>query len=348
MDSPALDTERMPPGDHLRGDQPLRHQQPTQRLQRIAATFTSRYAVVGVWVLMAGCFSILAPRTFAQVSTLQNILGSQQVLVFLALGALCTLVVGEFDISIASIMGLSATTVPVLAVLHGTSLIIAVSCAVLVAAAAGLLNGMLVVFVRLDALVATLGTGTFLLGIAAFISSQTTVAGVSTDAGRFVLHPVLGLPLSFYYGLGLAAAFAYVLAFTPLGRYMTFIGANAEVARLAGINVKTIRIGAYVVGGLIAGIGGVLLVLSTGGYDSSSSPQYMLPTFAAAFLGSAVVRPGTFNPIGSLVAIYFLSTGIIGLQLLGLNGWIQNVFYGAALVVAVSISTTVRRHSSSS
>ncbi|GHF19033.1 sugar ABC transporter permease [Amycolatopsis deserti] len=306
----------------------------------------SRYAVVGVWALMTAVFTLAAPDTFGQIATFQNIFGSQQALVFLALGALCTFVAGEFDLSIASIMGMSATTVPVLVVLHGVSLGVAVLAAIGVAVLSGLVNGLLVVHLGVDAIIATLGTGTFLLGMASWISGQTTVGGLDVSYGDFVQQTLGGLPLSFYYGIVLAIAFGYVLTFTPLGRYLTFVGANAEVARLAGVNVNAIRIGSYVVGSLVAGVGGVLLVLSTGGYDSTSSPQYLLPTFAAAFLGTAVVRPGTFNPIGTMVAIYFLATGIVGLQILGLNGWIQNAFYGAALVVAVSIASVVRHRRS--
>jgi ribose transport system permease protein len=124
---------------------------------------------------------------------------------------------------------------------------------------------------------------------------------------------------------------------------MAFVGANREVARLAGVRVARIRIGAYVVSGLICGLGGMLLAAAVGGFDPSSSPSYLLPAFSAAFLGTAAIVPGRFNPLGTFVAIYFLATGILGLQLLGYTGWISHVFYGAALIVAVTVSTVVRR-----
>ena len=80
---------------------------------------------------------------------------------------------------------------------------------------------------------------------------------------------------------------------------------------------------------------------------STPRPQgtYLLPALAAVFLGTAVVQPGMFNPIGTIIAIYFLTTGIFGLQLLGFSGWIQNVFYGAGLVVAVTLAKVVRDRS---
>jgi ribose transport system permease protein len=153
------------------------------------------------------------------------------------------------------------------------------------------------------------------------------------------------MPVSFYYGIGLALFLAYLLAWTPIGRSMVFVGANREVARLAGIRVQRIRFGAYVAGGLLAGLAGLLLVATVGGFDSASSGSYLLPALAAVFLGTAVVQPGAFNPLGTMVAIYFLTTGIFGLQLLGYQGWIQNAFYGAGLVVAVTLAKVVRDRS---
>lgn len=310
--------------------------------------FASRYAIIAIWIAMIACYGMLMPDTFLQGSTFRSIFASQQALVFLAFAAMMTFIVGEFDLSIASALGLSATLVPVLAVLHGWPLGLACVVAVLASSAAGLLNGLLVVKVGVPALVVTLGSSTLLLGIASLVSHQTTVAGLPIGFGELALYQVAGMPVSFYYGIILALVIGYVFAFTPLGRHMTFVGANAEVARLAGVAVDRIRIGAFVTGSTLAGIGGVILVASVGGFDSTVSPTYLLPAFAATFLGTAVVRPGRFNPIGTLVAIYFLSTGILGLQMLGYTGWIENVFYGTALIVAVSVATVVRRRTATS
>jgi ribose transport system permease protein len=126
---------------------------------------------------------------------------------------------------------------------------------------------------------------------------------------------------------------------------MLFVGANPEVARLAGIRVQRVRAGAYLAGAVLAGLAGVILVATVGGFDSSTSATYLLPALAAVFLGTSVVQPGMFNPIGTIIAIYFLTTGIFGLQLLGFSGWIQNVFYGAGLVVAVALAKVVRERS---
>lgn len=305
----------------------------------------SRYALIVVWALMGLYFYVQVPDTFGTQGTFSSIFGSQQVLVFLAMSALVTLAVGEFDLSVASIMGLTATTIPVLAGVHGMNILLACLIGVGAAVLAGVVNAFFVVVMDVSSFVVTLGTGTLMAGIAQFISGTNIVSVNSPGLASFATKSVLGMPISFYYGIALALILAYVLAWTPVGRSMVFVGANREVARLAGIRVQWVRFGAYIAGGLLAGLAGLLLVATVGGFDSASSASYLLPALAAVFLGTAVVQPGSFNPIGTMVAIYFLTTGIFGLQLLGYSGWIQNAFYGAGLVVAVTLAKVVRDRS---
>jgi ribose transport system permease protein len=305
----------------------------------------SRYALIVVWALMALWFYVQLPDTFPTHATFSSIFGSQQVLVFLAMSAMVTLVVGEFDLSVASVMGLTATTIPVLAGVHGMNIWLACLIGMGAALLAGAVNAFFVVVMEVSSFVVTLGTGTLLIGVAQFISGTNIVSVSSPALARVATMDVVGMPISFYYGLALALFLTYVLGWTPLGRSMVFVGANREVARLAGIRVQRIRFGAYLAGGLLAGLAGLLLVASVGGFDSATSVSYLLPAVAAVFLGTAVVQPGAFNPLGTMVAIYFLTTGIFGLQLLGYQGWIQNAFYGAGLVAAVTLAKVVRDRS---
>ncbi|MGW5276865.1 ABC transporter permease [Streptomyces sp. NPDC004044] len=305
-------------------------------------TMARKYALVVVWALMALVFYTLMPHRFGSTATISSIFGSQQILVFLGMSAMTTLVVGEFDLSIASVMGIAATLIPVLVTNHGWNVWAACLFALLVCLVAGAVNAFFVVVMGLSSFVVTLGMGTLLMGLAQVASGSTIVSVNSPALSDFALHDFLGMPVSFYYGILLAVLIAYVLGWTPLGRGMVFVGASPEVARLAGIPVRRIRFGAYLAGAFLAGLAGVMLVATVGGFDSSTSSTYLLPALAAVFLGTAVVQPGMFNPIGTVIAIYFLTTGIFGLQLLGYSGWIQNVFYGAGLVVAVALAKVVR------
>ncbi|MFJ3473419.1 ABC transporter permease [Microbacterium maritypicum] len=303
----------------------------------------SRYGVVVVWLLMAGLYSLIVPKTFLTFGTFQTIFGSQSTLVFVVMGAVCVFIVGEFDLSIASIMGMSATSMAVLTVYVGLPEWLSLILAILIGTVCGAINAYIIVILGIDPIVTTLGMSVLLLGIAQAIANLQAVTGLSLALSKIAVTQVLGLPISFFYGLILVVVFALVLTLTPLGRHMEFVGANREVARLSGIRVQQIRFGAYVFSGFMSGIGGVLLAATVGGFDPSTSPSYLLPALAATFLGTAVVMPGKFNPVGAFITIYFLVTGIVGLQLMGYSGWVSNVFYGAALVIAVTVSSIVRR-----
>ena len=321
---------------------------PRKGMPRWLGNALSRYALLLVWALVAGFYMLRMPGLFATHATFSSIFGSQQVQVFLAMSVLVTSVAGEIDLSVASVMGITSTAIPVLASQHGVSLPLACVIGVGIAMLAGLVNAFFVVIMNVSSFVVTLGMGTLLIGVAQAISHTQVVSVQSTGLAKISLQPVFGMPVSFYYGILLALLIAYVMACTPFGRAVVFVGANREVARLAGIRVNRIRFASYIVGSLLAGLAGLILVATVGGFDSSTSMTFLLPALAAVFLGTAVMQPGSFNAIGTMVAIYFLETGIFGLQLLGYSGWVQNVFYGAGLVVAVALAKVVRDRSTKS
>jgi ribose transport system permease protein len=305
-------------------------------------TFSSRYALIGVWIVMAAIYAVWMPSKFLHVATAQAIFGSQSSLLFLSIAALCTFVVGEFDLSFAGVMGLSATIIPVMSGLHHAPILLSCVVAMAAALAGGVINTVFIVGLGVPSLIITLGTSSLFLGIAELISGQNTMSVSSTTFSAIADHDLLGLPLSFYYGLILCVGFAYFLAWTPAGRHVIFVGANREVARLSGINVNRVRATAYLVASVVAGLSGILLVMAVGGFDPTGVQNYLMPALAAVFLGTAIVSPGQFNPMGTFFGIFFLETGILGLQLRGYSGWVQDLFYGAGLVVAVSVAHVVR------
>ena len=121
------------------------------------------------------------------------------------------------------------------------------------------------------------------------------------------------------------------------------MGANRDVAQLSGIAVARIRSGSMIFGSVFAAFAGVVFVGANNAVDPTTGPAYLLPVYAAVFLGSTVLTPGRFNPLGTAIAVVFLQTGTQGLQLLGLTGWIDQLFYGASLVVAVALPSLFRR-----
>jgi ribose transport system permease protein len=306
--------------------------------------FAERYAVVGVWIVMFGAYAAAEPNLFLRTGTLQAIFSSQQPLVFMATALLCTVCVGEFvDLSVPAVYGFAATILAVLTVNAHWNVWAAALAAVAGAALIGAVNAYLVVIVGVNTIVVTLGMSTLLLGVSLWISNLNTVSGLPADFAQIALFPVGGLPVSFFYGIALILLFAYVLYFTPLGRHMRFVGSSREVSRLSGVRVQRIRFGAFVMAGIIAGVGAVIGVAALGGFNPTTATSYLLPVFASVFLGTAIIDPGRFNPVGTLIGIYFLATGILGLQLLGLQAWVSPVFYGGVLIAAVTISTLLQR-----
>lgn len=301
-----------------------------------------RYAVIGVWLVLIAIFGALSPNAFLTWPNFANIFGTQSVLLLLTMSLVVTLTLGEFDLSVASVSGLAATMVGVLTVFHHWSLGLALLAALAASAGAGVINGWLAVRHNVNPIVVTLGMSTLLLGMAEWLANLQTVGGVGGALNTVFNTRIIDLPLAFIYSLVVAVLLWYVMRHTPLGRHMLFVGQNRDVARLSGVRVDRLRFRGYVVGSLIAGLSGVMAVGIFGGFQSSTSGSTLLPAFAAAFLGTAVIDPGRFNALGSVIALCFLGTGINGLEIVGLSGWIENAFYGAALIVAVSASTVVR------
>jgi ribose transport system permease protein len=316
-------------------------------LGSVAGHLGTRYSVFGVWVILILIFWAAKPAIFMTSSSWQSIFNSQYALMFMAMALLCTIIVGEFvDLSVPYVFGFAATIMGVLVANHGWNVWLAALVAVVAAAAVGAVNGLLIVVAGVNTIVVTLGMGTLLTGIALWMSNMNNVSFFNPGFSKVALFDLGGLPISFYYGVIVVAAFAYVLGCTPLGRHMRFVGASREVSRLSGIRVNRIRFGSFVAAGVLSGIGAVVALSAVGGFNANDSSTYLLPVFASVFLGTAILQPGRFNPIGTWIGIFFLATGNAGLEDLGLQTWVSNVFYGGVLVIAVTISTLLRRRTS--
>jgi ribose transport system permease protein len=309
-----------------------------------AGEFVERYALVFAWIVVIVVFSVLKPDTFFTTSNFAAILGSQAVLVVLTCALLIPLTAGDYDLSITGVLTLSQMMIGILNTEHGVPVYLAVLLALLMGVCVGLINGAFVVIFGIDSFIVTLGTGTFLGGVVLWISNSETFAGISSAlTGPVVVERFLGIPLAFYYGLALVVVLWYFLEYTALGRRLLFVGRSRSVARLSGIRVGRMRWGALVASATIAAAAGVLYAGITGAADPVSGASFLLPAFAAAFLGATSIVPGRFNPWGSFIAVYFLVTGITGLTLFGIQSWVQDMFYGGALVLAVTFSQIARR-----
>ncbi len=316
--------EAQPPGDGWKG-------------------WAERYGLIVAWIAIILILGAFKPAQMFAWNSYASMLGSNAMVVVLTLALIIPLTTGDFDLSIAATMGLSSMIIAVLNVQQGFDIVSAVIVALAVGAVVGAVNAFFILYFRVFSLIVTLGTGYFISGLILWVADGGTVAGVSMGLIKAViLTRVLGIPVGFYYALILTAAIWYLFQHTTLGRRMLFVGRGREVARLSGVNVTRVRAGALVASSVMASFAGVLYTGMRGVADPSSALAFLLPAFAAAYLGSTAIYPGRFNAIGAFVAVYFLSTGIMGLNFLGVDSFVQNLFYGGGLVVAVAISQLFR------
>jgi ribose transport system permease protein len=301
-----------------------------------------RYGLLLAWLAVVLVFSILRPDTFFTFANAETIAGSQAVLVLITLALIVPMTTGEFDLSVAATANISAVLVAWLNTEHGMPLGAVIGLALAAGVVVGAVNAFFVVRIGVESIIVTLGMATLLTGVAIGVNNETTP--LSSQVLIDAVHTDLaGLPLGFWYGLAATLAATYVYALTPLGRYLYFVGAGRDVARLSGIAVDRIRVAGFLTSAVGSALAGIVLAGWIGSADPTIGAPFLLPAFAAAFLGATAITPGRFNPVGSFVAVYFLVTGITGLQLMGFSGWIEQVFYGASLILAVALSTLAGR-----
>jgi ribose transport system permease protein len=143
--------------------------------------------------------------------------------------------------------------------------------------------------------------------------------------------------------LAVAILMWYVLEFTAMGRHCYATGSNAVAARLVGLRVDRIVFGSLMCSAFFGALAGVVLAARLGSSSYDIGTPYLLPAFSAVFLGATQVKPGHVNVVGTLIAVFLLATGIKGLQLVGAQTYVSNIFYGAALILAVALSVRGRR-----
>ena len=305
------------------------------------------FVLVIIFVVMFAFFAFSSKTSdlFTSHANLSSVLGNQSVLGVLALGSLAPLVCRNFDLSVGAIASLSQIAIAAAMSRFHLPLVVALVVGIAIGTTVGLVNGIVVTRFRVNALIATLGMATFVGGlIQAYTDGQTISSGISQRLIKFGSSEHLGIPSVMYVLALVALAVWYLLTQLPFGRHLHFIGSNPSSARLVGVEVDRLIRRSFVVSAFFASIGGALLVARNGTGDPRSGANYMLQALAAAALGATAIRPGRYNVGGTLVAIMLLGFGVNGLTLWGVPYWINEVFFGASLIIAVAISSSLGRH----
>lgn len=308
--------------------------------QPLAMTL-GRYSAVFLWAGFMVLFGILKGDVFLTQSTFRVTFSLGVVTAILAIAFLVPLAAGAYDLSIGAVMALSLVVMNWFGV--NTSLpsgVVALG-AVLLCTFVGLLSGLIVVKFRVNSLIATLGVSQVLAAVCLKVSDNRSITGAfSSTWSNWGNRNVLGVPILVLYLVALAAAVWFVLEHTPVGRYLFAVGGNPEAARLAGLATERLTIGALMASGAIAGVAGVIYSMKIGVYSAEAGPGLLFPALAAVFFGASQFS-GRPNVWGTLVAYYALAFGVKGLQVTFGPGtfWIQPLFQGAALLIAVALAS---------
>ena len=312
-----------------------------------ALIFAERYALVVLFVATMVFFSVWSKTsdTFPTAANIRNVLGNQAVIGILSMAIVIPLVCGEFDFSVGPIAGLAQVLTAGFMSRLGMPLGLTIVLALALGAAIGLGNGNTVARIGVNSLIVTLGVSAVLAGIVSwYTGGQSIISGLSESLIKLGSGEWFGIPRTLYVLAVVALFVHYLLEHTPYGRYLYSIGSNSEAARLIGLRVERLVLISFVLSGTLAAFAGILLVARNG----SGNPQVgtisdTLQALSAAYLGATAIKPGRFNVPGTLVAIFFLAFSVTGLSLAGVENWINDVFNGAALFVAVLVSTIIGR-----
>ncbi len=318
---------------------------------------TARAATLTLLVFFAatiGLFSLFTPRLMT-ASNVENLMSGFSFVAILAIGQSFPILLRGVDLSIGAIVALAGMAAFDLALIYHVPGWLIIPAALVVATLAGALNGVLIVFLRLQPFIATLATLGAYRGLVFTISGRQLVPGLSTTPIRdpwitgletyFDLGNALSLPngvrlpqfpLAFFVMIGLLIVFQTLLARTKVGRDLYTVGGNSEAARLAGITIGRVTIAAYAISGFCAGVAALLLVAKLTTSTEALGAGMELTAIAAAVIGGVSLAGGTGSVIGPAIGAFVLGAVLIGLTVLGVSQFVQQILTGVILLAAIS------------
>jgi ribose transport system permease protein len=306
--------------------------------RRLSATAAERAALPLLFVAVVVFFAVLPSTrdTFPTLLNFQTVAAGQSILGVIALAAIVPLIAGQFDLSVGSNVGLTSMLVAGAASGWGFNVWQCLLAGVAIGVVIGVFNGYLVSALGVNALIATLATATIMDGLARLYSGGLPiVTGIPAGLTTLGNGRQFGIPNTFLILIVVAVSVELMLGYTPFGRYIRAVGVNASASRLVGVRVRPVVFASYVLAGALCGLAATLQVGRQGGGNPQVGAGFLLPALAAIFLGTTTFRASRYNVPGTMIAVFFLAASVSGLNLAGVQSWVQPVFNGGALLVAV-------------
>lgn len=305
-------------------------------------TRAASMALPAVFLAIVIFFSLMRPETFATWSNARTIMLTQSVPAIFAIALLFPLVVGQFDLSVGANLGLGLIIVTGMPHAFGWALVPSIILALLATTTVGFINGVLVAYLDLNALVVTLAISSLLTGTVLYLTKGAVFYSDIPDSLGWFSGSAASVPKPMILLTIVAVGAWFFLEHTPTGRYLHATGGSRNAAMLAGVSVKRLTVMSFVTCGLLAGVAGVIQASILGAGNPTVGPAFLLPGFTAAFLGATAIKPGVFNVPGTVFGVFTVSTGIVGLNMMGVPFFIEPIFAGGALLVAIIAARFLR------
>lgn len=302
------------------------------------------YGLPILMVALIALFSILLPETFPTLLNLRSILADKSIIAILSLAAMVPMMAGRIDLTVGYGIVLWHILAIALQTQFGLDWRVTIVIVLLLGCLLGLINGLLVEMAQIDSFIATLGTGTVLYATALWYTGGRQVIGmIPRDFTALYTSQLFGLPIAAFYVLAICLILWIATEYLPVGRYLYAIGGNQRAAALNGIPTRRYVIGAFVVSGLLGAVAGVILAARLRIGQASVGLEFLLPALVGAFLGSTTIRPGRVNVWGTVVGVGILAVGISGIQQFGGQFYVEPLFNGVTLLVAIGIAGYTQR-----
>jgi ribose transport system permease protein len=304
-----------------------------------------RIGAVYVWLGIIALFSLWVPETFPNLATAKQILNANAITALAALAITIPLSARVFDLSFAFVITLTGVVVAHLVAKNGVPLVPAIAIALAVGLGVGVINGVVVVVMKIDSFIGTLATGSLIAALITMVTNEVPItdAKLGDAFAKIGQTSIDGVTLGVFYCAVVAVAIWYLLEHTATGRRLYATGFNPDAARLAGVATDRLRFMSLVASGGLAGATGIVLASMLGSGSPTAGTPYLLPAFAAAFLGATQLKHGRFNAGGTIIAVLLLGTGVTGLALANAPQWAGDMFVGVVLIASLAVTGLQRR-----
>ncbi|MDC7258736.1 MULTISPECIES: ABC transporter permease [unclassified Shinella] len=285
-------------------------------------------------ILICIVFSYLSPY-FLTTRNMLNIFSQVSEIGIMAVGAALVIIIGGIDLSVGAVLAVSLMVNAWLYREFGVPFPLSCLAGVAVGALVGLVNGLLSTYGRIQPFVATLATMSACSGIALFITNGGPITGFPDYFTALTATRILGIPLETILMIAIYLIAAYWLTFRPAGRALYAVGGGEEVARLSGINTQRVKLGVYVIAGVLAAVAGLILGSRLDTAHPTAGASDLLSVIAVVVIGGASLSGGSGGMLGTFVGLLIIGVLRNGMALINVSPNLQPVVIGVAIIIAV-------------